>query len=100
MFNIPTRTACRCRAVELWRRGNCCSSKEIGRRLIALLKIQVGALSKLLHSSKATSFLFLRKYVDSLIRTIASLDEDAPLNANVIEAAFKEVIAAYEKVSI
>ncbi|KAI6202968.1 hypothetical protein M3Y94_00502300 [Aphelenchoides besseyi] len=73
---------------------------EISRRLVGLLKVQIGALSKVLHSShSATSFLFLRQYVDSLIRMVAGLDENSPQNFELMEAAFKEVISAYEKLS-
>lgn len=72
---------------------------EISQRLVALLKIQIGVLSKVLHSSPATSFINLRQYVDNLIRIVASLDENTPQNMNLMQDAFLEVIAAFENLS-
>jgi hypothetical protein len=64
------------------------------------LKIQIGALSKVLHSSRATSFISLRQYVDNLIRIVASLDENTPQNVDLMQNAFLDVIAAFENVSL
>lgn len=76
------------------------SPLEISQRLVALLKVQVGALSKVLHSSShsVTSFICLRQYVDSLIRTVASLDENSPQRIDLLQDAFNDVIAAFENV--
>lgn len=76
------------------------SSLNLSRRLVSLLKIQVGALSKILHSTNsATSFLGLRQYVDGLIKDVASVDENIPQDMVRMESMFKNVISAYEKLS-
>lgn len=77
------------------------SPLEISQLLVALLKVQVGALSKVLHSSShsATSFIYLRQYVDSLIRTVAGLDENVPQSVALLQDAFNDVIAAFENAS-
>ncbi|KAI1717951.1 protein outspread [Ditylenchus destructor] len=81
-------------------------TSEISRRLISLLKVQVGALSKMLHSSCQSQKLSpLRVHVDNCIRTVASLDENEPNllpenpNQSILEGAFDEVVRAYEKLS-
>uniref|UniRef100_A0A914DMB0 PH domain-containing protein n=1 Tax=Acrobeloides nanus TaxID=290746 RepID=A0A914DMB0_9BILA len=75
-------------------------SIELSRRLVSLLKVQVGALSKVLHCSNNTKFASLRQLVDSLIRIVAGLDENAEQNMTKMESAFEEVVNAYEKLSI
>uniref|UniRef100_A0A1I7SDS3 Protein outspread n=1 Tax=Bursaphelenchus xylophilus TaxID=6326 RepID=A0A1I7SDS3_BURXY len=75
-------------------------SVEISRRLVSLLKVQVGALSKVLHSTQnATSFIYLRRYVDSLIRTVAGMDENVTQDLATMERTFEGVISAYDKLS-
>lgn len=66
---------------------------------MALLKVQVGALSKVLHCSSNTKFSSLRQSVDSLIRTVAGLDENAEQAMTKMESAFEDVVIAYEKLS-
>lgn len=67
---------------------------------MSLLKVQVGALSKILHSTQsASSFLYLRQYVDGLIRAVASMDENVPQELDVMERTFEGVISAYDKLS-
>uniref|UniRef100_A0A914GXF6 PH domain-containing protein n=1 Tax=Globodera rostochiensis TaxID=31243 RepID=A0A914GXF6_GLORO len=72
---------------------------EISQRLVSLLKVQAGALSKLLHSSHSISERIapLRRQVDGLIRTVAGIDENVPQTAKRMENAFDEVVSAYEK---
>lgn len=77
----------------------------ISQRLVSLLKVQVGALSKVLHSSHMGSpvnekFQPLRKQVDGLIKTVAGIDENSSQTAKLMEKTFDEVINAYEKVRI
>lgn len=72
---------------------------DVSRRLVSLLKVQVGALSKVLHSSQSIKFVPLRQSVDKLIRTVAGLDENAEQAMNKMEAAFADVVTAYEKLS-
>lgn len=79
------------------------SPVEISQRLVSLLKVQAGALSKVLHSchaggSSAERIGPLRKQVDGLIRTVAGIDENTPQTAKRMENAFDEVVSAYEKV--
>lgn len=75
------------------------SNLDVSRRLVSLLKVQVGALSKVLHSSQSAKFALLRHSVDKLIRVVASLDENAEQAIDKMETAFAEVVAAYEKLS-
>ncbi|KAL3108579.1 hypothetical protein niasHT_015501 [Heterodera trifolii] len=75
---------------------------EISQRLVSLLKVQAGALSKVLHSaahSHSDKIAPLRRQVDTLIRTVAGIDENAPQTAKRMEGAFDEVVNAYEKLS-
>ena len=72
---------------------------DVSRRLVSLLKVQVGALSKVLHSSQSSKFIPLRQSLDKLIRTVAGLDENAEQAMNKMETAFADVVAAYEKLS-
>uniref|UniRef100_A0A183BQX1 CAP-Gly domain-containing protein n=1 Tax=Globodera pallida TaxID=36090 RepID=A0A183BQX1_GLOPA len=74
---------------------------EISQRLVSLLKVQAGALSKVLHSSHSISERIapLRRQVDGLIRTVAGIDENVPQTAKRMENAFDEVVSAYEKLS-
>ncbi|KAE9555478.1 hypothetical protein FO519_001333 [Halicephalobus sp. NKZ332] len=74
-------------------------SLDVSKRLVSLLKVQVGALSKVLHSSQSTKFIPLRQSVDKLIRTVAGLDENAEQAMNSMETAFSDVVSAYEKLS-
>ena len=75
------------------------SSIELSQRLVSLLKVQVGALSKV-HCFNNTKFASLRQLVDSLIRIVAGLNENAEQNMTKMESAFEEVVNAYEKLSI
>uniref|UniRef100_A0AC34QTP1 PH domain-containing protein n=1 Tax=Panagrolaimus sp. JU765 TaxID=591449 RepID=A0AC34QTP1_9BILA len=72
---------------------------EVSRWLVSLLKVQVGALSKVLHSSQSPKFDSLRQIVDKLIRTVAVLDENKEQTMNRMETAFDDVVAAYEKLA-
>uniref|UniRef100_A0A915DXE2 Uncharacterized protein n=1 Tax=Ditylenchus dipsaci TaxID=166011 RepID=A0A915DXE2_9BILA len=76
-------------------------SLEISQRLVSLLKVQVGALSKVLHSSNQQSDKLspLRNHVDNCIRTVAALDENSQQELPKMEGAFDEVVSAYEKLS-
>uniref|UniRef100_A0A7E4W4K0 PACT_coil_coil domain-containing protein n=1 Tax=Panagrellus redivivus TaxID=6233 RepID=A0A7E4W4K0_PANRE len=74
-------------------------SADVSRRLVSLLKVQVGALSKVLHSSQSSKFTVLRPSVDKLIRTVANLDENAEQAIDKMENAFADVVAAYERLS-
>lgn len=64
-----------------------------------MLKIQVGALSKVLHSSQSSKFVPLRQNIDKLIRTVAGLDENTEQTMDKMEVAFNDVVAAYERLS-
>uniref|UniRef100_A0A914YWD5 Uncharacterized protein n=1 Tax=Panagrolaimus superbus TaxID=310955 RepID=A0A914YWD5_9BILA len=72
---------------------------DVSRRLVSLLKVQVGALSKVLHSSQSSKFALLRHSVDKLIRIVAGLDENIEQPIDKMETAFAEVVSAYEKLS-
>uniref|UniRef100_A0AC35G3T5 Uncharacterized protein n=1 Tax=Panagrolaimus sp. PS1159 TaxID=55785 RepID=A0AC35G3T5_9BILA len=72
---------------------------DVSKRLVSLLKVQVGALSKVLHSSQSSKFTQLRQTVDKLIRIVAGLDENIEQPIDKMETAFAEVVSAYEKLS-
>ncbi|VDN51767.1 unnamed protein product [Dracunculus medinensis] len=73
--------------------------KQLSDRLISLLKIQVGALSKFVHSRTGDiKLVHLRNLTDALICTVAHLDASCqPINLNAISDALDQVLTAYQK---
>lgn len=77
------------------------SSPVIVDQLISLLKVQVGALSKFVHSTANVAGLGqLRQTTDALIRTVADLDESSSKTADLhpFENAVEQVSDAYQQV--
>lgn len=75
---------------------------ELAPRLISLLKVQIGALSKALHSSKSAGreCHTLRESLDHCTRMVARLDEIyiGQHRFSDLESLFDDVIDAYEEV--
>lgn len=75
--------------------------KQIVERFTNLLKVQVGALSRFVHSQVGSiECAELRQCVDQLIRRVASLDEVTEMDnkMNLIEKTLNNVSEAYEQV--
>ncbi|VDM13822.1 unnamed protein product [Wuchereria bancrofti] len=76
--------------------------KQIVEQFTNLLKIQVGALSRFVHSQTGSiEYAELRQCVDQLIRRVAGLDEVTQMDSkmNLIEETLNDVSEAYEQVS-
>lgn len=65
---------------------------------VTLLKVQVGALSKVMHSSDNSFFLPLRQFVDNCVRIVADLDNNSAITFSDIYSAFDKVVEVYRKV--
>ncbi|CAG9538211.1 unnamed protein product [Cercopithifilaria johnstoni] len=76
--------------------------KQVVEQFTNLLKVQVGALSRFVHSQAGSiEYAELRQSVDQLIRRVAGLDEITQMDSkmNLIEEMLNNVSEAYEKVS-
>uniref|UniRef100_A0A915PPQ9 Uncharacterized protein n=1 Tax=Setaria digitata TaxID=48799 RepID=A0A915PPQ9_9BILA len=76
--------------------------KQIVDQFTNLLKVQVGALSRFVHSKAGSvEYAELRQCVDQLIRRVAGLDEVTQMDdkMNLIEETLNNVCEAYEQVS-
>lgn len=75
--------------------------KHIIDQFTNLLKVQVGGLSRFVHSkSSIAGFVELRHCVDQLIRRVAALDEKADFSTKMdfIENILQQVLEAYRQV--
>lgn len=78
-------------------------SPVIVDQLISLLKVQVGALSKFVHSTANVAGLGqLRQTTDALIRTVADLDESSSKTTDLhpFENAVEQVSDAYQQLGV
>ncbi|MCP9264153.1 Myosin phosphatase Rho-interacting protein [Dirofilaria immitis] len=76
--------------------------KQIVEQFMNLLKIQVGALSRFVHSQAGSlEYAELRQCIDQLIRRVAGLDEVTQMDnkINLIEGTLNNVSEAYEQIS-
>ncbi|VDK82191.1 unnamed protein product [Litomosoides sigmodontis] len=76
--------------------------KQIVEQFTNLLKVQVGALSRFVHSQAGSvEYAELRQSIDQLIRRVAGLDEITQMDSkmNHIEETLNNVSEAYEQVS-
>ncbi|KHN74169.1 hypothetical protein Tcan_10840, partial [Toxocara canis] len=77
--------------------------RAIVDQLISLLKVQVGALSKFIHSTGNTPDLGqLRQTTDTLIRTVADLDDSSSNTTDLkpFENALGQVSDAYQQLGV
>uniref|UniRef100_A0A1I7VMW1 PH domain-containing protein n=1 Tax=Loa loa TaxID=7209 RepID=A0A1I7VMW1_LOALO len=76
--------------------------KQITEQFTNLLKVQVGALSRFVHSQTGSiEYAELRQCVDQLIRRVAGLDEVTQMDRKIdlIEETLNNVSEAYEQVN-
>ncbi|VBB34155.1 unnamed protein product, partial [Acanthocheilonema viteae] len=76
--------------------------KQVVEQFMNLLKVQVGALSRFVHSQAGSiEYAELRQSIDQLIRRVAGLDEITQMDSkmNLIEETLNNVSEAYEQVS-
>ena len=77
------------------------SVRKIIDRFVSLLKVQVGALSKFLHSHPdAREFSHLRQTTDRLIRGVAALGDEKTTDLGSVETVLEQVSDAYKQVRV
>uniref|UniRef100_A0A914WJC3 Uncharacterized protein n=1 Tax=Plectus sambesii TaxID=2011161 RepID=A0A914WJC3_9BILA len=76
------------------------TSVDAAARMVPMIKVQVGVLSRFVHSLTARSgadWAQFRHRVDDLIRAVAALSDNAPVDITLVESLLADISDAYER---